>query len=280
MDLVDWSTGLWQGWGGLVTYPNASIDEVFETFIDFKNPEHWKNSNTSIDRSTAYVGVVYNTTLDDFAGVAGLYYHGEHPDNKPIKNFTKIEPKINDTTRFDFLAKFAMEAEDDKRGHRYTHWATTTFRTSSKAMTRVYERFRYASHAIRDNYGGTVESRIVFGCVPAAANDTNPNVLGFDPSSHPEQDLISILVEVVYIDPAFTDSLEKGVQGLIQAIDAILDQEGVRDDRIYLNYAAAWQDPFKGYGQKNIDFMKAVAKKYDPKGMFQKQVVGGFKLPA
>jgi hypothetical protein len=74
--------------------------------------------------------------------------------------------------------------------------------------------------------------------------------------------------------------LEKGLKGLIQAIDAILDQEGVRDDHIYLNEAAAWQDPFKGYGQKNIDFMKQVAKKYDPKGMFQKQVVGGFKLPA
>jgi hypothetical protein len=46
----------------------------------------------------------------------------------------------------------------------------------------------------------------------------------------------------------------------------------------YLNYAAAYQTPLETYGEDNLGFMRAVSKKYDPKGVFQKRVPGGFKL--
>jgi hypothetical protein len=46
----------------------------------------------------------------------------------------------------------------------------------------------------------------------------------------------------------------------------------------YLNYVDGTQDPLKSYGQRNVDFMREVAAKYDPSGMFQKKVVSGWKL--
>lgn len=46
----------------------------------------------------------------------------------------------------------------------------------------------------------------------------------------------------------------------------------------YLNYAYKTQEPIKGYGHANVAKLKAASKKYDPAGVFQKLVPGGYKL--
>lgn len=49
-------------------------------------------------------------------------------------------------------------------------------------------------------------------------------------------------------------------------------------DFIYLNYADASQDPIGSYGPENVQYLRHVAAKYDPTGVFQTRVPGGFKL--
>lgn len=44
------------------------------------------------------------------------------------------------------------------------------------------------------------------------------------------------------------------------------------------SYADKTQSPLSTYGAENIAFMKNVAAKYDPKGVFQTHQPGGFKL--
>ena len=46
----------------------------------------------------------------------------------------------------------------------------------------------------------------------------------------------------------------------------------------YLNYAAAYQHPLESYGADKLRFLRDVSRRYDPKGVFQRQVPGGFKL--
>ena len=46
----------------------------------------------------------------------------------------------------------------------------------------------------------------------------------------------------------------------------------------YLNYCEGTQDPFATYGSDNIRKMKDAAAKYDPTGVFQTRVPGGFKI--
>lgn len=50
-------------------------------------------------------------------------------------------------------------------------------------------------------------------------------------------------------------------------------------DYLYLNYADKDQDPLSGYGADKVKFMETVARKYDPFGVYQKLVPGGFKIP-
>ena len=56
----------------------------------------------------------------------------------------------------------------------------------------------------------------------------------------------------------------------------ILTKAGVYNPFIYLNYADKSQDPFASWNAKK--HLLAVSKKYDPKGIFQTKVPGGFKL--
>lgn len=46
----------------------------------------------------------------------------------------------------------------------------------------------------------------------------------------------------------------------------------------YLNYTDYTQNPLPTYGETNVAFLKKVAKKYDPSGVFQKRMPGGFKI--
>lgn len=46
----------------------------------------------------------------------------------------------------------------------------------------------------------------------------------------------------------------------------------------YLNYSDISQDPLRTYGESNVKQMKEVAVKYDPIGIFQTRVPGGFKI--
>lgn len=48
---------------------------------------------------------------------------------------------------------------------------------------------------------------------------------------------------------------------------------------VYLNYANQVQDPISTYGRENVASLRAAATRYDPQGVFQRQVPGGFKLP-
>jgi hypothetical protein len=45
-----------------------------------------------------------------------------------------------------------------------------------------------------------------------------------------------------------------------------------------MNYAAPWQDPIAGYGNEVRRRMQLASAKYDPMGVFQEQVPGGFKV--
>ena len=62
---------------------------------------------------------------------------------------------------------------------------------------------------------------------------------------------------------------------------ALINFGGARSSNIdwqYLNYVDQTQNPLKSYGKQNVEFMRKVAAKYDPSGMFQKKVVSGWKI--
>lgn len=70
------------------------------------------------------------------------------------------------------------------------------------------------------------------------------------------------------------------LRGALGAIERDADERGQRVPYTYLNHASDFQDPFSSYGEENKRFLQEVDRKYDPEGLFQKNVPGGFKLYA
>jgi hypothetical protein len=65
---------------------------------------------------------------------------------------------------------------------------------------------------------------------------------------------------------------------LKDALEEFAISENLIVDWQYLNYGDETQSPLKSYGKKNIDYIREVAEKYDPDGVFQKKVVSGWKI--
>ena len=70
----------------------------------------------------------------------------------------------------------------------------------------------------------------------------------------------------------------KTANKLLSDANGIAKDMGLLQKFQYINYADPGQDPIGSYGAANVRRLKAVSWKYDAKGIFQKQVPGGFKL--
>lgn len=159
------------------------------------------------------------------------------------------------------------------------HWATTTFTASPSLLHHIHTFWHNASTTLHPTYSPAhLNSSLVLQSVPAAAPPSNPNSLGFSPSSHPERDLVNVLVMFSYTDASATEGLLEEIKKVIWGIDRIARREGGGSEYVYMNYAGSWQDVFAGYGRGSMEEMRRVARKYDAVGMFQEQVKGGFKL--
>jgi hypothetical protein len=64
----------------------------------------------------------------------------------------------------------------------------------------------------------------------------------------------------------------------LRAIDVLTKQRGLYDRFIFANDAYSTQDPLRSYGMNILRKMRGAANKYDPQGIFQTQVPGGFKV--
>ncbi|KAI4209164.1 MAG: hypothetical protein LQ351_007880 [Letrouitia transgressa] len=68
------------------------------------------------------------------------------------------------------------------------------------------------------------------------------------------------------------------IKETIEKVEALTKKRGLYDPYIFLNDAFPGQKVLRSYGDQSFQRMLEVSKKYDPTGMFQKQVPGGFKL--
>ena len=80
--------------------------------------------------------------------------------------------------------------------------------------------------------------------------------------------------EAAHLDNAITSA----VKDLFEKAELRAEVWGLRRDYVQLTYADGWQRPIQRRGQKSVKKLVEVSKKYDPDGVFQKQVRGGFKL--
>ena len=101
------------------------------------------------------------------------------------------------------------------------------------------------------------------------------NSLGLDPSEGP---LVLCLLSITWNLPQDDQLVNNVAKGLLLGIEVATKTSGHFKSYKYLNYAANFQNPIASYGQGSVANLRQVSKKYDPTGLFQTSVPGGFKL--
>ena len=85
------------------------------------------------------------------------------------------------------------------------------------------------------------------------------------------------LYYAAYSNPDLDNTVENYLKILISAVEKKTKAKNLYYNFYFLNDLGIAQDAFSSYKGGSLDKLKAISKKYDPKGVFQK-LVPGFKL--
>ena len=161
-------------------------------------------------------------------------------------------------------------------------FVTGTFKNNARTMQKYFdlanETIQTAGDAGIKDVTGLVFS-LTFQPLPqtitSKAAASGGNSLGLDTS---DGDLVIVHSTVQWELPADDARVHAAVQKLFAKADAASKRGSTFNPYLYLNYAAVWQKPIDGYGAQSQRNLQSVSQKYDPRGLFQQQVPGGFKL--
>lgn len=91
-------------------------------------------------------------------------------------------------------------------------------------------------------------------------------------------DYAIMLMTASFNNEADDEKVRGAILDIVRAQKGLLRRGGYLIDFVYMNYADGSQEVYKSWGASNVAKMQAVSKKYDPQGIFQKKVPGGFKV--
>jgi FAD/FMN-containing dehydrogenase len=185
-------------------------------------------------------------------------------------------PNTTDTLHRTRIGAWANETENPLVRRAF---ATGAYGVSAALMARMVAAW---TPLLDDAAGATAGFESVgfaFEPLPAVFTRYGARNGGNSLGTRPEDgDAMVLLVSTSWNGTAYDAAMDELTRNLIAAADAAAGEMGLLRGFRYLNYAAPWQEPLKSYGEANLANLRAVSKRYDPHGVFQHQVPGGFKL--
>ncbi|KAF2012417.1 FAD-binding domain-containing protein [Aaosphaeria arxii CBS 175.79] len=156
--------------------------------------------------------------------------------------------------------------------------AGTVIKNDKATIEAAYKFYREACTEVKNTRGKGI--RFVFVLQPLLStwmHKGDPNYLGLDNTLNEPHVLVSF--SPVWTDVKHNDFVENLVRKTIEKIEGYARDHGTYHPYKYVNYCAAWQNPFESHGKENLDILRGISKQYDSEGFFQHACPGGFKLP-
>lgn len=209
-------------------------------------------------------------------GSAALQY-AKPVANPPIFDEYLAIPAISDTTSIRTLADLTNEfAASNPNGVRETYWVAA-YKLSVEMMTYVKDVFYEELATVADAAGIVPAATLQVITVPQieAMQKNGGNPLGLVPSDGP---LLLNNMNVQWNDVADDQRILEFNKRVIERTTEWAREKGLAHEYLYMNYASQFQDVIGSYGAENKARLVQVGKKYDPTGVFQNLVPGGFKF--
>ncbi|KAJ5736907.1 Bifunctional solanapyrone synthase [Penicillium malachiteum] len=255
-------------WGGTLIFEYSPIllDTQAKAFSEFMSPENFD------DAADMFVALFFINPGGIYAAGNVLYY-GEPIANPPVyQPFSSIPSPLVNTLRTTNVSDLSTEQ------------ASRLPVGSDRAINMVYS-FKNAAASVYSEIFETWESatrdlahieglQFVLLLQPHPVSDGR-NSLGLPPGG---EDIVMSVIIVSYSNTADDKIVRKRLKEVFNQHEDILRRGGYFIPWKYLNYADKLQDPIGSYGHDIKCRLQGVSKKYDPNGLFQTIVPGGFKL--
>ncbi|CAG7942319.1 unnamed protein product [Penicillium salamii] len=277
-------------WGGLVVYANSTTSQQLSAAHHFIN-------NIHKDHYASWIGMwEYSAQTDTNVIANALEYTKPVAYPKALQNFTSI-PNTTDTMRFANMYNLTQELVQAS-GYRDV-FTTGTFGNDLKVLeqtVKIHNSVIEKAKAAAKSKDWTVDTIIQPWPTLFAEHSQKRggNVLGLErfdenlfresyssflsPLCSSSDTKTEVLFDYSWKNAADDDLFNELARSALKELTAYSKSIGADNEYIYLNYADGSQNPLAGYGPKNVEYIRRIAKKYDSEGVFQTQVPGGFKI--
>jgi hypothetical protein len=270
LDLVNTDTMFLRG--GFIGNTIDTKDAQFAAF------EALTGSNPYDPYAALINSYVYTAAANSWYTASNFEYtkSGGQANPPAFANFTSL-PQTFSTMRVSNLTDFTLELAGSNGDGRRQLFITGTYGNSAKMMSTIFDIANSTVQSISNvpNLAYSLSFQPMPTAITSKAASRGGNSLGL---SATDGNLFNLLLTVSWDTIADDERIEQHAKDLFQQSEDEAKKLGLYNEYLYLNYAAPWQDPISGYGAAQKAKLQAVSKKYDPQGIFQKQVPGGFKL--
>lgn len=259
-------------WGGAVTYSTTAGDELLDSMIAFvDNVENDQASSSIIFWS-------YQPALQDTVVIAAYENTDGVVAGPSFDKYLAIPGNLSSTMRVTNISDLTHELEQPT-GY-IDIWFTLSFKNDRRVLEHaVSTHDQLVKDMLAQSPDGDFITQCMFQPLPTIfakhGTERGGNVLGLDRIT----DNAVLWLATLAVKGA--DQEEFGRAKMIKWVKGVEDYAksvGSDVDWKYLNYAHDTQDPLAGYGAENVELIAAAAAKYDPEGIFQTRVPGGFKI--
>ncbi|KAF1957642.1 FAD-binding domain-containing protein [Byssothecium circinans] len=257
-------------WGGINYYMPGSFGALIEATVDFVQNE--KDPDTHLMSSMGY-GMGQQV-------VTCCMYHTKGVENPPsLQPFTSQSDQIKDysslrtATHIEFCNELSSFTKDGVR----SFYATCTIRPDVGLMNNLHREFLNTLEELK-SAEGLIFSLGFFPLTKSLLENSKAaggNAKDIDPSDGP---LFIILLNPTWDSPTDDVRVHQGVEDLLAKFKKVASERGLLHRYLFTNYTYQKDDALSGYGEESLERMRKVSEKFDPAGVFQKAVPGGFKI--
>lgn len=255
-------------WGGDRILLEAQFPAAVDAFVNLGN-------NAAKDPKAAQILSIVAQNGTRIAS-AQLEYAEPNANASIFSEWNAITPAVDNIGIHTLPELTDMLDASNPIGLRQSYWVQT-FKLDRDLMNFILEVFFEEDAKVADikDLLNPLSFQVI--TVPQMQNmrKNGGNALGLDPEQGP---LLLMNATPAWTDPADDERVNQFVNTLLQRTAAEAEKRGLASRYLYMNYASRYQDVIAGYGSSNKARLQSIAKKYDPKQVFQKLQPGYFKL--
>ncbi|KAI0162433.1 hypothetical protein BJ166DRAFT_497115 [Pestalotiopsis sp. NC0098] len=257
-------------WGGSVYYFQPSwAGQVEALAAELQRPD--ASPDTHLMMSIGYTAA--------FGPDRSMYYTREVERPPVLDVFTGVEPQIPglNTMRMMDLAEASREQAGDIPPNQRSAYMNLHVKADAATLIAGSETFLAALDPVKGCEGLLCSYTLQpYARTQLEASATKGgNSLGLDPSLG---SVVSVAFLMYWNQAGDDDQILGAFRGALDKMRADAGARGTLVDFVYMNYSLGFQDPIGSYGAENKRHLQTVSRKFDPEGIFQKGVPGGWKL--